>query len=78
MAVWIFFGVEEDGAGTGAATVGGRDVAVSAGGALAAEEPPARAQSARPPRSEGAGRRGARVGRDRCRFRRPLNVGWPA
>ena len=34
MAVWIFFGVEEDGAGTGAGTFGGRDVAVSARGAL--------------------------------------------
>ena len=32
MTVWTFFGVEEDGAGTG----GGRDVAVSARGALAA------------------------------------------
>jgi hypothetical protein len=31
MTVWTFFGVEEDGAGTG----GGRDVAVSARGALA-------------------------------------------
>jgi hypothetical protein len=35
MTVWIFFGVEEDDAGTGAATFGGIDVAVSAGGALA-------------------------------------------
>jgi hypothetical protein len=34
MTVWIFFGVEEDGAGTGAGTGGGRDVAVSARGAL--------------------------------------------
>jgi hypothetical protein len=30
MTAWIFFGVEEDGAGTGADTVGGRDIAVSA------------------------------------------------
>jgi hypothetical protein len=39
MTVWISFGVEEDGAGTGAATFGGRDVAVSAvegGGAAGA------------------------------------------
>ena len=35
MTVWIFFGVAEDGAGTGAGTGGGRDVAVSARGALA-------------------------------------------
>ena len=33
MTAWIFFGVEEGGAGTGA--VGARDFAVSAGGALA-------------------------------------------
>jgi len=33
MTAWIFFGFEEGGAGTGA--VGARDVAVSAGGALA-------------------------------------------
>ena len=35
MTAWIFFGVEEGGAGTGAGTFGGKDVAVSAGGALA-------------------------------------------
>ena len=34
MTVWIFFGIEEDGAGTRAGTGGGRDVAVSARGAL--------------------------------------------
>ena len=39
MTAWIFFGFEEDGAGTGAATFGGRDVAASAvegGGAAGA------------------------------------------
>jgi hypothetical protein len=34
MTARILFGVEEGGAGTGAGTVGARDVAVSAGGAL--------------------------------------------
>ena len=49
MTVWTFFGVEEDGAGTG----GGRDVAVSARGALAGGGAAARAQSVRPPQIRG-------------------------
>jgi hypothetical protein len=53
MTVWIFFGIEEDGAGTGAGTGGGRDVAVSARGALAGGGAAGRAQSGRPPQIRG-------------------------
>ncbi len=35
MAVWIFLSVEEDGAGTAAGAIGGKDVAVNAGAASA-------------------------------------------
>jgi hypothetical protein len=45
MTVWIFFGVEEDGAGTGAGTGGGRDVA--GGGAAGAGAIGATAQDPR-------------------------------
>ena len=50
MIAWIFFGVEEDGAGTGAATFGGIDVAASAvegGGAAGAGAIGTTAQDAR-------------------------------
>jgi len=51
MIAWIFFGVEEDGAGTGVATFGGIDVAASAvegAGAAGAGAIGATAQDARP------------------------------
>jgi len=49
MTVWTFFGVEEDGADTG----GGRDVAVSARGALAAAGAGAIGATAPDPRALG-------------------------
>jgi hypothetical protein len=47
MTVWIFFDVEEGGAGTGAGAGGGRLVSVSAGGAAAEQHALSRLQAAR-------------------------------
>jgi hypothetical protein len=55
MIAWIFFGVEEDGAGTGAATFGGIDVAASAVEGAGAGAIGATAQDARASGGEALG-----------------------